>query len=438
MICPKCGFDQPDDVYCAFCGINVERCLRQKRKKQHIVGYLLIVLVGIVGFSVARYIRTVHHVETPKPAARYAESTGKVQSKDVSLPEAKQERIESQSRAQPQTRTGQQHRSASQAVSLRPEGREGIRLSEYETPRKPSLAQKKADSSLTRHGETYTAREWFEKGKALDDESEFEIERYKSALEIDPEFAPAYYRLGAIYYRRANYELADQEFAKFLKYASEADKHTYDIYVYYSPSDVERITAADVIGEAPAEEAEKATSGEAKGAEEETPTVVEETEKEIHVEVEKETEEPMSEEAAEETDEEVMTIVRFSAINRQMMVPVVLNGGVEAKVLVDTGSGITVLSGELARRLGIEGQRGRAITLKTMAMNVRAQLAMLDSIQVGDLIQHNVRVAIAELSFEEKRQFDGILGMDFMSDYEIHIDNINSIIVFSPVKGGRE
>jgi tetratricopeptide (TPR) repeat protein len=79
------------------------------------------------------------------------------------------------------------------------------------------LDREKAELPGKRQSETFTPAEWFERGRALDDESEAEVEYYEKAIELDPEFVPALYRLGAIYYRRANYELADQQFAKFLK-----------------------------------------------------------------------------------------------------------------------------------------------------------------------------------------------------------------------------
>jgi len=359
-------------------------------------------LIGIVTLSIAKYINSVHHVETPEPVGKYGYKEKKAQIKDVTLPGSK---LDSR------RKSDHRPRSQSQEKSFRPDTREDKRPSGDESRDSPPLDQQKAESRHDRQGEAYTAREWFEKGRALDDESEGEIQCYQKAIELDPEFAPAYYCLGAIYCRQANYELADQEFAKFLKYASEADRQAYDIYVYYSPSDVERLSEEKVKDQAPAEEAEKEKPSEA----------------------EKETEEPTGEERDQETSEEVMTIVRFLPVDGHIVVPVVLNGFLEASVLVDTGAGITVLSKELARKIQLEGEPGDSIRLKTMAMDIQAQLATLDSIQVGDLIQNNLPVAIIELPLGEKRKFDGILGMDFMNNYKIHIDNENNRILLSPV-----
>jgi clan AA aspartic protease (TIGR02281 family) len=446
MICPKCGFDQPDDVYCAFCGINVEKYFQEKRKKRQKTYLLFVALIGVATLSIATYFISVHRIETPEQVAKYSAEKDKVQPKDIiTLPKAKPDRPVSKYTPQAQRETDQPRRSKSQEASLRPDSGEDKRPGADEPGPTSPPDQQKADSPHKQQGETYTPAELFEKGRALDDESEAEIEYYEKAIKLDPKFAPAYYRLGAIHYRGANYEMADEQFAKFLKYASEADREAYSIYVYYSPSDVERLSEEKLAGEASSEEAEKETPSEAEEAEKETPSETEEGEEETSLEAEegqeetpsegeKETEEPAGEETGQEPSEEVMTIVRFLPVDGHMVVPVVLNGFLEARVLVDTGAGITVLSRELAQELQLEEEPGHGIKLKTMATDIQAQVATLDSIQVGDLIEKDLRVAITDLPRGEERKFDAILGMDLLNKYKIHIDNENSRIVLSPGK----
>jgi len=454
MICPKCRFSQPDDIYCAFCGVNIEKYLRQRRKRQYRV-WILVALIGIGAVSIAKYIDSVRHVETPEPADRYGYEEDKAQIKDVTPPKRKPDRVLSQNKLHARTKTDQRPESQTQSESFRPHERERKGIVEDESTGSRPLDHREAEVSDDKQGETISAIEWFEKGRALDDESEDEIQCYRKAIELDSEFAPSYYCLGAIYCRRANYELADQEFANFLKYASEADREAYDIYVYYSPSDVARLSEVKEKGQAPAEGAEKGIPPEgererAEATEKETTRqtgeetvaqtveeAAEPTVEETSEPTEKEAAEPTGEETGQETSEEVMTIVRFSPVDGHILVPVVLNGFLEARVLVDTGAGITVLSGELARKLQLEGVAGHSITLKTMAIDIQAQLATLSSIQVGNLVQNNLPVAITDLPLGEERKFDGILGMDFMNNYKIQIDNENSRILLSPGKKSR-
>jgi predicted aspartyl protease len=408
---------------------------------------MLVALIGIGAVSIAQIINSVHDVETPEPAPRYGPKEDKAEIKDVPSPKRKPARVPSRNKLQARRETDRRPQSPQERESLTPGKPERKDLVEDESSGSRTTDDQKAELRHEQPGETYSAREWFEKGRALDDESEGEIECYRKAIELDPEFAPAYYCLGAIYCRRANYELADKEFAKFLKHASEADRETYDIYLYYSPSDVARLSEEKIKGQASAEETEKEMPSEAekKGAEATEKETTRQTSEETAEPTEKETTEPSGEETAEpsneetgeETTEEVMTIVRFMPVDGHILVPVVLNGFLEARVLVDTGAGITILSGELARQLQLEEQAGHSITLKTMAMDIQAQLATLSSIQVGNLIQNNLHVAITDLPLGEKRKFDGILGMDFMKDYKIQIDNENNRILLSPAKKSR-
>ena len=392
-------------------------------------------MTGIVAFSIAKYISPVHHVETPEPVDKYGYKENKAQIKDVTPPKKKPDLVLSENKLHAGRKTDHPPISHSQEESFRTDRREDNRISGEESSGSPPLDQKEAGLRNDRKGETDTAREWFEKGRALDDESEDEVQCYKKAIELDPELAPAYYFLGAIFCRQANYELADHEFAKFLKYASDTDRQAYNIYVYYSPSDVARLSEEKVNGQAPAEGAEKemASEGEREKVEATEKDTTKQNGEETSETTEQETTESTIEETEQETSEEVMTIVWFFKVDGHIVVPVMLNGFLEAMVLVDTGSGITVLSRELAQKLDLDEETDNSITLKTMASDIQAKLATLSSIQVGNLIQNNFRVAITDLPFGEERKFDGILGMDFMNDYKIHIDNKNNRILLSPL-----
>ncbi len=401
MICPKCGFEQPDDMYCAFCGVNVERyCSRQKRRRYK--AGILVVLIGIAALSVASLVTTSSHKSKPPdeaPQDSYAERLAQMNQGPLELePRRSMSAIQDDDpRKRDDRPLGKSPKKSSRGDRTQ-DDRLGIEEASLKAPLQRDKQEGQSGNDV--EGETIPASQWFEKGQALDDDSDAEIEFYEKAIEQDPTFAPAHYRLGAIYYRRANYELADEEFANFLKYASDADRVAFDIYEYYSVSDVERLS----------EKLEEQAAGEQE--KESAPS-----------EVEKEAESRSTEETGEEASEQVMTIVKFSPVDGHITVPVVLNRSLTVRVLVDTGAGITIISRELARELGLEETPGSAITLKTMAMDIQAQKARLESIQVGELTRTNFPVAITDLPLGERRQFAGILGMDFLNNYKIHIDN---------------
>ncbi|OEU45995.1 MAG: hypothetical protein BBJ60_06060 [Desulfobacterales bacterium S7086C20] len=393
MKCPKCGFSQPDDIYCALCGINIGRYAR-KRKKQHYKIGLFALLIGVAGLAVA------NHFISPSIHNRI-EIT------------AESEFNKPSTQLHQKTRSDMMTRKTDSAPSTRKDRSPEHQALDTEQFSFESSSQGNEEYSQAQNESTEqleTAPQWFEKGKGLDDDSEAETECYKKAIELDPRFAPAAFRLAAIYFRQGKYELTDNHFANFLKYASDQEKQTYNIYVYYSLADVERLSES-IRQEAAAQLEEEQTPSQAEG----------------------ETGERLSdEETAPEMHEEIMTVVEFHPTNGHITVPVVLNGSLTATVLVDTGAGITILSREVAQELGLRESRDKSITLRTMALDIHAQLAQLDSIQVGDLSRHNFPVAIAPDGFGTEAKFNGILGMDFMKNYKIYIDNEKNKFMLTP------
>ena len=396
MICPKCGFSQPDDIYCALCGVNIEKYLRKRRKKRYTTCALL-ALVAIAAISIGRYVTSTRHIKTPAaPNVRCTETGSKETTCTFTGLKGHRVRPEAKSRLKKKKVDSY----SAKPLTKPPPIADKLRSASESQP------EQEADLPRRHDGKTLTAKEWFQKGRALDDDSPAEIECYEKAIELDPEFAPAHYCLGAIYCRQANYEQADQEFASFLKYASETDRQIYDIYVYYSLSDVERLCEKNSTKELPAEEAQG-----------KTPTGG--TEKEV------ETEE------AEKEGQGLMSVVMFSTVESNIVVPVVLNGTTKANALVDTGAELTVLSSKLAEALELQPEADNLVTLRTVAGNMKAQLTRLDSIQIGNFNRSDFRVAIAALPGTERKRFDAILGMDFLSNYEIHIDNENNRLVLT-------
>jgi clan AA aspartic protease (TIGR02281 family) len=393
MICPKCNFSQPDDYYCAQCGVHVEKYLQKQKKKRFNLG-LIITVLAIAALSLALFMSI---PEEPKESDI---------SKDTSRETEVAQRSPSPDKQPEQTVASRARRS--NELARRPSGNQPARS--QETTAKPPLedATKRAAPQSESKESTITSKEWFEKGLRLDDDSDSEIAFYEKAIELDPKFAPAYYRLGAIYFRQAEYDLAAENFSTFLLYASEIDRQTYNIELYFSPEDLEAIREAtqepgpeELEQEVPAEPAEGESTETAEGV-------------------------------SAETSEEVEAIVRFSTSNGHMVVPVLLNESRNTTLLFDTGASITVLSTKLAQSLGLSAAAGKTIRLKTVAADVTARVATLDSITVGGLSRSDFPVAVVELDLDKSGRFDGILGMDFLGNYTIRIDNQANRIFLTP------
>ena len=393
MICPKCYFSQPDDYYCDLCGVNVEKYLQKQKKKRFNLG-LIITVFAIAALSLALFM------SIPKEPKKSDIS------KDTSRETEVAQRSPSSDKQPEQTVASRARRS--NELARRPSGNQPARS--QETTAKPPLedATKRAAPPSEPKESNLTSKQLFDRGLRLDDDSDSEIAYYEKAIELDPKFAPAYYRLGAIYFRQAEYDLAAENFATFMLYASDTDRQTYNIDLYFSPEDLEAIREAT-------EEPGPEEVGQEVAAE---PTEVERTE--------------TAEEVSTETSEEVEAIVRFSTSNGHMVVPVLLNESRNTTLLFDTGASITILSTDLARSLGLRAHAGRTMRLKTVAADVQAKVATLDSLTVGGLSRSDFPVAVVDLDLDKSGRFDGILGMDFLGNYTIRIDNQARRIFLTP------
>lgn len=85
--------------------------------------------------------------------------------------------------------------------------------------------------------------------------------------------------------------------------------------------------------------------------------------------------------------------------------------GTPVTFLVDTGANIVALSGDLARRIGIDYRRGQAGTAMTAAGPVKMYAVRLDRIRIGDIQLYNVEAGI----IEGAQPATPLLGMSFLS-----------------------
>jgi aspartyl protease family protein len=108
---------------------------------------------------------------------------------------------------------------------------------------------------------------------------------------------------------------------------------------------------------------------------------------------------------------------------------VMLNDERRARFLVDTGASISVLSRELARRLGIEADPGTPmIKLHTLAGNVTAPIATIPSLSVGGVEAVSVKAVIYDIG----SGLDGILGNTFLDRYQVTVDSARARLILRP------
>lgn len=102
---------------------------------------------------------------------------------------------------------------------------------------------------------------------------------------------------------------------------------------------------------------------------------------------------------------------------------VVLNGRVNAKLLIDTGASFVVISPAVARKLNISMEGNRPDVKLTLAdgREVPGKMLKLNSIGLGQVKADNVEAAVIyqENAFSG---FDGLLGMSFLKLFRFGIN----------------
>ena len=109
-------------------------------------------------------------------------------------------------------------------------------------------------------------------------------------------------------------------------------------------------------------------------------------------------------------------------VGRALVVQARLNGSREAKLIVDTGANITVLSRKVAQEAGIlPSSYISTTTLNTAGGPVQADVARLDTLAVGSAAVAQVSVAIHDLP-DAPTGVDGLLGLTFLERFVVTLD----------------
>jgi predicted aspartyl protease len=114
---------------------------------------------------------------------------------------------------------------------------------------------------------------------------------------------------------------------------------------------------------------------------------------------------------------------------KRILLPVTFNNSVTAQMLLDTGATGTNISLRLAEKLGIfrkdEGKLLEAIS--GVGGTVPAILTIIDSAKIGEAEDNFIPTTISGSISEE---FEGLIGMDFMTNFTIKIDTRKHIVTF--------
>jgi clan AA aspartic protease (TIGR02281 family) len=115
--------------------------------------------------------------------------------------------------------------------------------------------------------------------------------------------------------------------------------------------------------------------------------------------------------------------IAYKRYGASITVDCLLNGSVKARLILDTGATLVVISQNIAQRLGADLNNEKSSMLVTLAdgQKVKSTPLILESIKVGDVELKKVQTAVID-SRGSTSEEDGLLGMSFLENFLVKLD----------------
>lgn len=115
-------------------------------------------------------------------------------------------------------------------------------------------------------------------------------------------------------------------------------------------------------------------------------------------------------------------LIPFKKVSGGMLVDVVINDRVPARMLVDTGATSMKISVGLLNQLEQYGSSDtKKIRVLTAGGIVEGRELTLEKVELGGAVRYNVKAAFTDEKFDAPG-YDGLLGMSFLSGFRMTID----------------
>jgi len=124
-------------------------------------------------------------------------------------------------------------------------------------------------------------------------------------------------------------------------------------------------------------------------------------------------------------------VTKIAVVDGQIHLPVTVKAGnktVQAVMLLDTGASITCITAELAKRLQLEQDSSRSLTIRLAdGSKIDIRLARVDAVGVGFRVKAPLDIGIMQ-QVDNPAVHDGLLGLDFLGDFQYQLDLPNGRI----------
>jgi len=121
------------------------------------------------------------------------------------------------------------------------------------------------------------------------------------------------------------------------------------------------------------------------------------------------------------------TPVALVRIHDQFLIDVIINNGQTARLLLDTGASISIISPSILNALGLDTQKGAKMGWFNTANGVvSAPIYTIQSLSVEENVVESIDVGV--LSISSSGEIDGLLGMNFFKHFNFYIDQKNSVL----------
>jgi len=126
-------------------------------------------------------------------------------------------------------------------------------------------------------------------------------------------------------------------------------------------------------------------------------------------------------------------VVPFTRSGNAMIVHGLINGRGPVEFILDTGASLTIISSAQAKKVGIDPQSGNPIPVTGVGGT-----AVVHQVKINSLILSGAEVKGLEVAIHPGFRNRGLLGMDFLSEFRMDINNAQKRITLAHQPGRHE